>query len=207
MKPRPSPNAPAKKNGAARRGTAESAKQREAAERERLPSRGRSGGGTGARRRARTAGRGTAAAALPKRPPSTNDSCARRKRRPPANAAPPGRRSRRSPRRRPCTRPRTLRTLGRARRPLAVGGAPIAQSISAAAPVAPSAPAPRANRPRKAKPAAEQVAEDPFSDFRASVVGASAGSVFRLMPIDGFARSSRPAAAVKSDDRQTMPSD
>jgi hypothetical protein len=36
---------------------------------------------------------------------------------------------------------------------------------------------------------------DPFADFRASVIGASPESVFRLMPIESFARSSRPPAA------------
>jgi hypothetical protein len=36
---------------------------------------------------------------------------------------------------------------------------------------------------------------DPFADFRASVIGASPESVFRLMPIESFARSSRTPAA------------
>ena len=45
------------------------------------------------------------------------------------------------------------------------------------------------------KPADRPSASDQFADFRASVVGSSADSVFRFMPIEQFARPAKGAAA------------
>jgi hypothetical protein len=60
-----------------------------------------------------------------------------------------------------------------------------------------AASAAKAPAPSASAPAPPANGSDPFSDFRASVIGASAESVFRFMPIEGFARTSRASAATQ----------
>ena len=74
---------------------------------------------------------------------------------------------------------------------------------SAPAPAPPARVAASAAKPLpRIKPVPALSSSDPFAEFRASVVGASIDSVFRLMPIDGFARGGRSFSAKPEPEAQ-----